>query len=474
MMMLQDLIPELEENMEITGVCVDSRQVKPGYLFAALPGSNVDGREFINQAIDAGAVAILLPKDTDIDMDGVESTLFIFDKNPRLRFADIAATFYDTQPKMSAAITGTNGKSSCVTFIRELWAHLGHQAASIGTLGVSAPGLELLGGLTTPDAAGLHARLAELTGLGVTHLAMEASSHGLDQYRMDGVNIRIAAFTNLSRDHLDYHADMAEYLKAKKRLFAELLRPGGKAVLNADAPEFDELVEELDGYSQKVISYGKAGKDIRLIKAAPCSEGQEISLEVMGQTYDLTLPLAGYFQCENALCSLGVVLASGANAEDVVPLLEKLSGVPGRMEFIAKGVYVDYAHTPDALETVLKALRPHTVGKLHVIFGCGGDRDRGKRPEMGRVALENADHLIVTDDNPRSENAKSIRAEILAACPDAQEIGDRKEAIEKTIAAMSEGDVLLIAGKGHETDQTIGDQTFPFDDRKLARAVING
>ncbi len=470
--MLQDLIPELEENMEITGLTVDSRQVKPGYLFAALPGSQVDGREFIARAIDAGAVAILVPRDTEVN--GADNTLIIYDKNPRLRFADMAATFYAKQPKMTAAITGTNGKSSCVTFIRELWAMLGHQAASVGTLGITAPGLEISGGLTTPDPAGLHARLAEITEKGVTHLAMEASSHGLDQYRMDGVNVRIAAFTNLSRDHLDYHADMDAYLKAKLRLFEELLRPGGKAVLNADAPEFDQLVDALDGYSQKVISYGKKGTDICLKDATPCAEGQKLSLEIQGTAYEITLPLAGYFQTENALCSLGVVLASGASADDVVPLLEKLSGVPGRMEHIAQGVYVDYAHTPDALETVLKALRPHTSGKLHVVFGCGGDRDKGKRPEMGKVAEKLADQVIVTDDNPRSEDPDVIRQEITQACPGAKEIGDRKQAITTAIAALEDGDVLLIAGKGHETGQIVGDQVLPFDDRLIAKEVIHG
>lgn len=472
MVMLQDLIPDIEENVEITGLTMDSRQVKPGFLFAAVPGADVDGREYITQAIAAGAAAILVPRNTEIS--GADDTLFIYDKHPRQRFADMAATFYGRQPKMTAAITGTNGKSSCVTFVRQLWSMLGYQAASVGTLGVTAPGLEISGGLTTPDAAGLHARLAEIADLGVTHLAMEASSHGLHQHRMDGVNVRIAAFTNLSRDHLDYHADMAEYLAAKTRLFSELLVPGGKAVLNADAPEFEDLVEALDGYSQKVISYGKKGETIHLKEVQPTSEGQKISLDIDGNSFEVTLPLAGYFQVENVLCSLGIVLASGATAEQAVPLLEKLEGVPGRMELIGNGVYVDYAHTPDALETVLKALRPHTEGNLHVVFGCGGDRDRGKRPEMGHVAAELADSVIVTDDNPRTEDARTIRKEILAACPDAQEIGDRKQAIETAIGKLHAGDILLIAGKGHETGQIVGDKVLPFDDRTLAREAIHG
>lgn len=470
-MLLQDLIPETTETAEITGLAVDSRKVKPGFLFAAFPGNLVDGRKFIPQAVAAGAKVILVPRGSEIEE--IEGVLILEDNNPRLRFADMAASFYDAQPKWVAAITGTNGKSSCVAFIREMWDLLGEQAASVGTLGVTAPGLNISGGLTTPDAAGLHERLAEITKLGVTHLAMEASSHGLDQYRMDGVDVRIAAFTNLSRDHLDYHSDMDEYLKAKERLFAEILRPGGIAVLNGDAPEFESLTKATGSYGHRIISYGKKGTDIQLLKVETTPLGQKLKLIVDDMVFNVTLPLAGYFQVENALCSLGVILASKVPAEQAVPLLEKLSSVPGRLEHMGRGVYVDYAHTPDALQTVLQALRPHTSGKLVCLFGCGGDRDKGKRPEMGKVAAEFADRAIVTDDNPRSEDAQAIRNEILTACPNALEITDRKVAIETAIQSLKSGDVLVIAGKGHETGQILGDQVIPFDDRALAKELLN-
>ena len=470
-MLLQDLIPETTETAEVTGLAVDSRKVKPGFLFAAFPGNQSDGRKFIPQAVTAGAKVILVPRGSALEE--IEGVLILEDSNPRLRFADMAASFYDAQPKWVAAVTGTNGKSSCVTFIREMWDLLGKQAASLGTLGITAPGLDISGGLTTPDAAGLHERLAEITKLGVTHLAMEASSHGLDQYRMDGVDVRIAAFTNLSRDHLDYHSNMDEYLKAKERLFSEILRPGGIAVLNGDAPEFERLTKATDSYGHRIISYGKKGTDIQLLEVKTTASGQQLKLIVKDTVFNVTLPLAGYFQVENALCSLGVILASKVSAEQAVPLLEKLSGVPGRLEHMGHGVYVDYAHTPDALQTVLQALRPHTTGNLICLFGCGGDRDKGKRAEMGKIAKQFADRAIVTDDNPRSEDAQVIRNEILATCPNATEISDRKIAIQTAIQNLESGDVLVIAGKGHETGQTIGDQVIPFDDRSLAKECLN-
>jgi len=470
--MLNDLIPSLDDKIEIKGLTVDSRKVEPGFLFAAFKGSQVDGRKFIPQAIKAGAAVILAPDDEEIT--DVGDALVVYDPNPRLRFADIASSFYNKQPKCVAAVTGTNGKSSCVTFIREMWSMLGQQAASIGTLGVTAPGLDIYGGLTTPDAAGLHERLAEISDLGVTHLAMEASSHGLDQYRMDGVSVKIAAFTNLSRDHLDYHADMDEYLTVKKRLFSEVLRLGGISVLNADAPEYEELAKSTSSFGHNIIAYGKAGQSIKLLDAQATHSGQQIKLLIEEKEYDVTLPLAGYFQVENALCSLGVVMASGVPADDAVPLLEKLSGVPGRMELIGKGVYVDFAHTTDALKTVLQALRPHTEGDLLVVFGCGGDRDRGKRAEMGKVATDLADRIYVTDDNPRTEDPAFVRSEIMAACSDAEEIGDRKLAIQTAIASMKKGDVLVVAGKGHETGQIVGTEVLPFDDRAVVKEVLNG
>lgn len=470
-MKLQDMIPETAHDIEITGLCVDSRKVKPGFLFAAFPGNQLDGRDFIPQAIKAGCTVVLVPRGSEVDVP--EGVLVLEDNNPRLRFADLAASFYDAQPKTIAAVTGTNGKSSCVAFISEMWSLLGEKSASIGTLGLQAPGLNIAGGLTTPDAAGLHECLADLSQQGVTHLALEASSHGLDQYRMDGVNVRIAAFTNLSRDHLDYHDDMATYLKAKERLFAEVLRPGGIAVLNADAPEFDVLTKATGSYGHRIISYGKAGNDICLLKVEASLRGQDITLRVEEKDYSLMLPLVGHFQVENALCALGVLLASKVAVETAVPLLEKLSGVAGRMEHMGSGVYVDYAHTPDALKTVLEALRVHTKGDLLCVFGCGGDRDQGKRADMGAIAAQFADRSIVTDDNPRSEDAQAIRAEIIKSCPQALEIADRKTAIKTAIDGMGPNDILVIAGKGHETGQIIGDQVLPFDDRGLAKDILS-
>jgi len=472
MVSLRTLLPDTPHDLAITGLSVDSRKIKPGYLFAALPGSQVDGRRFIPQAIEAGASAILLPEKTD-DLPDTRDALLIRAANPRLVFAQMAARFYGTQPDFSAAVTGTNGKSSVVTFVRQLWSLLGHSAASVGTLGISAPGLDISGGLTTPDPAGLHERLGELANLGVTHLAMEASSHGLDQYRLDGVNVRVAAFTNLSRDHLDYHSNMDDYLRAKMRLFSDVLRTGGTAVLNADIPEFNTLQSVAQDNGHPVLSYGKNGADVRLLSAQPTPTGQELTVRVHETDYTLSLKLAGYFQAENILCAAAIVLASGETPGDVIPLLEKLDGVPGRMEAMGRGVYVDYAHTPGALETVLSALRPHTKGNLAVLFGCGGDRDKGKRAEMGKIAAMQADRIYVSDDNPRSEDPASIRAEIMRACPQAIEIGDRKTAIETAIADMADGDVLLIAGKGHETGQIIGDQILPFDDRALTREVLS-
>lgn len=472
MAQLNILFPDCVSELEITGLSVDSRAVKPGYLFAALPGNRVDGRAFIEQAVKNGASAVLVPSKTE-GLDIYPNTVFIYDDNPRLRFAKAAAAFYGAQPGLCAAVTGTNGKSSVVTFVRQLWSMLGHSAASVGTLGITAPGLNIAGGLTTPDPAGLHQRLAEIAQSGVTHLAMEASSHGLDQYRMDGVKVQIAAFTNLSRDHLDYHVDMADYLRAKKRLFSDLLSPSGIGVLNADIPEYEALRSLLEQTGRKVLSYGKMGHDIQLITAQPTSHGQDLVLRADGKDYKISLPLAGYFQAENIMCATMIVIASGHSPQDVIPLLSKLEGVPGRMEAMGHGVYVDYAHTPDALKTVLCALRPHTQGQLAVLFGCGGDRDKGKRPQMGDIAAQFADRVYVSDDNPRSEDATIIRSEIMAACPDATEIGDRKAAIETAISELKEGDILLIAGKGHETGQIVGDRVLPFDDRALARELIH-
>ncbi len=460
---------------DITGLTADSRAVEPGFLFAALPGTQVDGRDFIDQAIAKGARAILAPTGTVLPAtaSGIE---LITDDRPRRQFARMAAAFYGKQPATIAAVTGTNGKTSTAHFVRQIWERLGKSAASLGTLGISAPGMEQYGALTTPDPVALHASLAELAEAGITHLAMEASSHGLDQHRLDGVRVTSAGFTNLSHDHLDYHGTMEAYLEAKARLFDEILAPGGIAVLNADAPECDALATRAEAAGRTVMRFGDRGTGIRLDALAPQPHGSKLSLNVLGRSFDVTLPLAGAFQTANALCALGLVLADGADLDAAVGALESLNGVRGRMELVARhpngaAIYVDFAHTPEALETVLEALRPHTKGRLAVVFGCGGDRDPGKRPVMGATVARLADQPIVTDDNPRNEDPAAIRAAVMAACPGAEEIGDRAEAIRKAVAGLAPDDVLVIAGKGHETGQIVGEDVHPFDDSEHARTA---
>lgn len=465
-----NLTAELRER-DITGLTADSRAVEPGFLFAALPGTNVDGRSYIDAAIDRGAAAILAPEGTEISNDAVA---LVTAQNARAALAHIAAAFYSEQPNTIAAVTGTNGKTSVAHFTRQIWAMLGHSAVSMGTLGLQLPDGTVKPTLTTPDPVTLHADLATLARAGASHAVLEASSHGLDQHRMDGVRLRAAAFTNLSRDHLDYHGSVENYLAAKRRLFSELLPADGTAVLNADIPEYPELAEALSG---TVLSYGRDADDIALRSAKPTQDGTHIVVDAFGQSSDIDLPLAGGFQVFNVLCAAGLAIACGETSANVMDCLSRLNGVPGRLERAGvvkdAGVYIDYAHTPDALENVLTAMRPHTSGRLAVVFGCGGDRDRGKRPMMGRSATDLADIVIVTDDNPRSEDAASIRREIMAAAPDAEEIGDRAEAIGRAVDRLDAGDVLVIAGKGHETGQIIGDEVRPFDDLAIAREAIN-
>jgi len=460
-------------DVEIRGLSADSRRVEPGFLFAALPGAKTDGRQFIDAAIAKGAVAVLAPEGTSVPT----SVAYLADRNPRRRLALLAARFYGRQPKTIAAVTGTSGKTSTAEFARQIWTLLGRKAASLGTLGIVAPARSEYLALTTLDPVDLHRRLAELAGAGVEHLALEASSHGLDQYRLDGVRISAAAFTNLSRDHLDYHLDMAAYLTAKRRLFTELLLPDGTAVLNADAPEFESLVEAMDSRGHPVIAYGQAGKTLRLVGQRPEADGQRLTVEAFGRRRDLYFPVAGSFQAPNLLAALGLVVACGEDPEAALATVAQLNGVHGRIERVARlangaAVYVDYAHKPGALEAVLRALRPHARGRLVVVFGCGGDRDRGKRPVMGAIATSLADRVIVTDDNPRSENPATIRREIMAAAPGAVEIGDRRQAIRVAIEALGPEDLLVIAGKGHETGQIIGGATLPFDDSQEARAAV--
>lgn len=464
-----NLTVELRET-EITGLTADSRAVEPGFLFAALPGSTVDGRKFIDAAISNGAAAILAPGGTEISANDVA---LLTSEDARAALAHIAAAFYADQPETIAAVTGTNGKTSVAHFTRQIWSLLGHQAVSMGTLGLQLPDGSVKPSLTTPDPVTLHADLAGLARDGVDHVVMEASSHGLDQRRLDGVRLKAAAFTNLSRDHLDYHGTLDAYLEAKTRLFSTLLPTDGIAVLNADIPEMASLADAFNG---KTISYGRNATELKLLSAEPSHSGTRIKLEAFGNETEINLPLAGAFQVYNVLCAAGLAIGCGGDVTDIIGCLSQLQGVPGRLEHAGTthggSVYIDYAHTPDALENVLAAMRPHTTGQLIVVFGCGGDRDRGKRPMMGRIATELADIAIVTDDNPRSEEPDTIRREILAAAPGANDIGDRETAISKAVSMLSDGDVLVIAGKGHETGQIIGDEIRPFNDLNAAQAAI--
>jgi len=461
-------------DLNITGLTADSRAVEPGYLFAALPGSNVDGRAYISDAVDKGASAILAPDGTKVDDLDIP---LITDTNPRRLFARLAAKYYKTQPEISVAVTGTNGKTSVAHFVRQIWQHAGHKAATLGTLGVTSTGADMPGSLTTPDPVSLHKTLAALATDGVDHLAMEASSHGLDQFRLDGVRVIAAGFTNLSRDHLDYHGTMEAYLAAKMRLFSEVLVPGGVAVVNADTDQSDAIAQQCKARGICVITYGRTGRAIQLLNAKPKGAGQALDVVILDKRQQIEIPLAGSFQVMNALCAAGLALATGIEAPTVVTALEHLTGVPGRLEQVGtKGadaaVFVDYAHTPDALETALTALRPHTSGRLAVVFGAGGNRDAGKRPLMGHAAATHGDQVYVTDDNPRGEDAASIRSQIMAECSAATEIADRAEAIEAAIIGLQPGDTLLIAGKGHETGQIVGDKVLPFDDRAIAAEIL--
>ena len=464
--------------IQVSGLTADSRAVQPGFLFAALPGVTVNGVDFIPDAVRRGAAAVLAPRGTAQTL-GALSLPVIEDAQPRQRFARMAAAFYGAQPEIVVAVTGTSGKSSTVTFARQIWHTLGLKAASLGTLGIESDAVTRYSGLTTADPVALHADLAELAKAGVTHAAMEASSHGLDQYRLDGVRIAVAGFTSFGRDHLDYHESPEAYFAAKTRLFTEVLQPDGTAVLNADIPEFARLDALTRDAGRKAISYGRQGADIKIAKQRATMAGQSATLEVFGASYDIALPLAGGFQLSNALCALGMVLAAGAETAPAVAALDRLQGVRGRLERVGRlangaAIYVDYAHKPDALETVLIALRAHTPGKLAEVFGCGGNRDRGKRPVMGEIATRLADRVIVTDDNPRREDPATIRAEIMAGARGAIEIADRAEAIAAGIAGLGSGDVLIIAGKGHEQGQIVGDTVRPFDDAAVAREIMAG
>ena len=466
---------------EIAGITADSRAVAPGFIFAALPGARADGRAFIAQAVAQGAAAILAPEGT-IWPEGVPARPLLTDPNPRRTLALLAAAHAGAQPRCLVAVTGTNGKTSTADFLRQIFALAGHPAASLGTLGLIAPGFAQGAGLTTPDPVTLAGTLASLARAGIQHAAMEASSHGLDQFRLDGARLTAAGFTNLTRDHLDYHGDMSAYRAAKLRLFSEVLPAGSVAVASADmdAETLAELRQITTDRRLDLRTIGEAGTAIRLIRATPRPDGLTLLVESAGKRREIDLPLPGRFQADNAL--MAAALADAVGNPDPLSLLPSLTGVRGRMELAARlnngaAVYVDYAHTPDALERLLQALRPHASGRLHVVFGAGGDRDAGKRPLMGAIAARMADSAIVTDDNPRSENPAAIRAAILAGMGGSgtramvREVGDREAAIASALSDLGPGDVLALAGKGHEQGQIVANQTLPFDDAAVVRRL---
>lgn len=467
---------QVSGDVEISGMTVDSRHVGRGDLFVALPGAKVDGRKFIPDAIKAGAAAILTTHGGAMGA----TVPVIEDANPRRRYAELAARFHATQPPVQVAVTGTNGKTSVADFTRQIWQAVGYSAASIGTLGVRSTPVRKPGGLTTPDPMALHAVLEELSEAGVDHAALEASSHGLDQYRLDGVRLSAAAFTNLTRDHMDYHKTEQGYFYAKARLFGDLLGPGAGAVINVDDP-WGLILEDIAwARGLRILTVGRHEKAVlRLLDQAVTPTGQDIRVLFGGKEFRVSLPLVGAFQAHNALVAAGLAIVAGADADKVFPALESLEGVPGRMELMGLteaggAVFVDYAHTPDGLRTVLEAARAHHPSRLKVVFGCGGDRDAGKRPQMGAIASELADEVFVTDDNPRSEDAGAIRKQILAACGKATEIGDRGKAIAHAVASLNDGDMLVVAGKGHEEGQLVGEQMLPFSDIETVKAILGG
>lgn len=460
--------------MDITGISSDSRQVKPGVVFFALAGSKADGSAYADDAIKRGAVAIVAGPGGHLGPLG--APVMTVD-DPRLALALSAARFFGKQPEVMVAVTGTSGKTSVAAFTRQIWEQAGYAAASIGTTGVVAPGRNDYGSLTTPDPVALHQLLTELADAGVTHASMEASSHGLDQRRLDGVKLAAGGFTNLGRDHMDYHPTVEDYHRAKLRLFDTLLPTGAPAVIFADDAWSAPTVQAARAAGLDVLTVGRNGDFLRLKRVEHERHRQRAEVEAGGELYEIDLPLAGDFQIANALVSAGLAISTGTPVAKALMALEKLKGAPGRLDLVgttANGapVYVDYAHKPDALENVLASVRPFTTGRVLVVFGCGGDRDRGKRPIMGEIATRLADVVIVTDDNPRSEVPQAIRAAILVAAPGAIEIGDRRQAIHEAVAMLHAGDTLIVAGKGHEEGQTVGSQTLHFSDHEEVRAAL--
>lgn len=461
-------------DLEVTGLSSDSRQVGPGVIFFALAGSKADGSAYAADAAGRGAAAIVTGKGAAVS--GLSIPVLAVD-DPRHALALAAARFFGRQPRTMVAVTGTAGKTSVAAFTRQIWEQAGFAAASIGTTGVAAPGRNEYGSLTTPDPVALHQLLKELADAGVTHASMEASSHGLDQRRLDGVKLAAGAFTNLGRDHMDYHPTVEDYHHAKLRLFDTLLPKGAPAIIFADDPWSEPTIKAAKAAGLKVLTVGRHGDFLTLKRVEHERHRQRAEVEANGVLHEIDLPLAGDFQIANALVSAGLAIATGTPVDKALAALEKLKGAPGRLDLVgttAAGapVYVDYAHKPDALENVLTSVRPFTTGRVVVVFGCGGDRDRGKRPIMGEIATRLADIVIVTDDNPRTEVPETIRAAILAAAPGAIEIGDRRKAIHEAVAMLRAGDTLIVAGKGHEEGQTIGAETFHFSDHEEVREAL--
>jgi UDP-N-acetylmuramoyl-L-alanyl-D-glutamate--2,6-diaminopimelate ligase len=453
----------------VTGFAIDHRKVAPGSVFGAFQGSVFDGEDFIGDAVDRGAVAVVARPEAP-----VEHVPHLADPEPRGRFAELAARFYAPYPGTVVAVTGTNGKTSTVEMTRQIWRMCGHRSASIGTLGVTTADDQVKTGLTTPDIVTFLNNMAGLERMGTTHVAYEASSHGLDQHRAEGVPLAAAAFTNFSRDHLDYHGTMEAYFEAKMRLFENLLPSGRPAVVWTDDPKSAEVIERARKAGHQVLTVGRSGETIRLLDQTPTPLGQTLKLDHAGRQYRLALPLIGAYQAANVLTAAGLVLATGSEWQAIFSAMQRVAPVRGRLERAVINragvpVYIDYAHTPDALEAAIAALRPHVEGRLITVFGAGGDRDQGKRPEMGAAATRLSDVVIVTDDNPRSEDPARIRADIMAGAPGALEVAGRREAIAEAISTARAGDIILVAGKGHETGQIVGDRVLPFDDALVAR-----
>jgi len=465
---LRDLV-EIDSDSEVTGFAIDHRKVAHGSVFGAFKGAVFNGEDFISQAVARGAAAVVARPEAKVD-----AVPHLADPEPRRLFAALAAKYFAPYPETVVAVTGTNGKTSTVELTRQIWRMTGHRSASIGTLGVTTSDDQVKTGLTTPDIVTFLSNIAGLKRMGITHVAYEASSHGLDQHRAEGVPLKAAAFTNFSRDHLDYHPSMDAYFEAKMRLFDELLPPGETAVVWTDDPRSSEVIERAKRRGHQVLTVGRKGETIRLVEQNPSPLGQTLTLEHGGKPLRLALPLIGAYQASNVLTAAALVLATGGEWNATFSALQRVAPVRGRLEraVISRGgvpVYIDYAHTPDALEAAIAALRPHVEGRLITVFGAGGDRDQGKRPEMGKVAAALSDVVIVTDDNPRSEDPARIRADILAGAAGATEVPGRREAIGEAIRIARSGDIVLVAGKGHETGQIIGDRVLPFDDALVAR-----